>query len=97
MATDYDAARKSEEDEAESLDALKESVPAAASAKIDVDDSDNLNFELGGDDLSDAELDVVLLPQQNDEFTCTNCFLVRHRSQFDHDGDFGPVCAECAE
>ncbi|WP_166984674.1 DUF4193 family protein [Canibacter zhoujuaniae] len=96
MATDYDAPRKSAEDENESLEALKERPEAGASTMNDVD-ADNLGFEMtGGDDISDVELDVVVLPQQDDEFTCTNCFLVRHRSQFDHDGQFGPVCAECS-
>ena len=42
------------------------------------------------------ELDVVVLPQQDDEFTCVNCFLVRHRSQLDHESELGPICAECA-
>lgn len=92
MATDYDAPRKSEE-ETESIEALKE--PKGASA-IDTEDADNPGFELAGADLSDIELDVVVLPQQDDEFTCVSCFLVRHRSQMDHETDLGPVCRECA-
>jgi hypothetical protein len=27
----------------------------------------------------------VVLPPQADEFTCVNCFLVKHRSQLDHE------------
>lgn len=95
MATDYDAPRKTEED-TDSIEALKERVPDQASSSIDAEDSDNPGFELGGSDLSDVELDVVVLPQQDDEFTCVNCFLVRHRSQVDHQTDIGPVCRECA-
>lgn len=97
MATDYDAPRKSAEDDAESIEALKERVPESGAAQMDADDADNPGFELAGADLSNVELDVVVLPQQEDEFTCTNCFLVRHHSQFNHDGEFGPVCAECAQ
>ncbi len=96
MATDYDAPRKTEDD-AESIEALKERVPDTLSGVVDVDDADNPNgFELDGSDLSDLELDVVVLPPQADEFTCMNCFLVKHRSQLDHDGPLGPICVECA-
>lgn len=95
MATDYDAPRKTD-DEAESIEALKERAPAKADGSLDSDDADNPGFELAGADLSDLELDVVVLPQQEDEFTCVNCFLVRHRSQLDHTSKLGPVCAECA-
>lgn len=96
MATDYDAPRKTD-DEGESIEALKERVPDSASGSIDVDDADNPgSFELAGADLSDLDLDVVVLPPQADEFTCVNCFLVKHRSQIDHDTKQGPICIECA-
>lgn len=95
MATDYDAPRKNDE-ETDSIEALKERVPAKGASAIDSEDSDNPGFELAGADLSDIELDVVVLPQQDDEFTCVNCFLVRHRSQMDHMTDLGPICRECA-
>ena len=45
--------------------------------------------------LANIELDVVVLPPQADEFTCVECFLVKHRSQLDHDTKLGPVCTEC--
>lgn len=95
MATDYDAPRKSEE-ESDSIEALKERVPDKLSGSVDTEDADNPGFELAGADLSDIDLDVVVLPQQSDEFTCVSCFLVRHRSQIDHDTDLGPVCRECS-
>ena len=95
MATDYDAPRKSDE-ETDSIEALKERVPTKGASAIDSEDADNPGFELAGADLSDIELDVVVLPQQDDEFTCVNCFLVRHRSQLDHESKLGPVCAECS-
>ena len=70
MATDYDAPRKTEDD-SESIEALKERVPDKLSGSVDVEDADNPSgFELPGADLSDLELDVVVLPPQEDEFTC---------------------------
>lgn len=96
MATDYDAPRKNEEDTTDSIEALKERVPSQSGSAIDGEDSDNPGFELAGADLSEVELDVVVLPQQDDEFTCMNCFLVRHRSQVDHQSKLGPICRECA-
>ena len=96
MATDYDAPRKTEDD-SESIEALKERVPDKMSGVVDVEDADNPgSFDLAGADLSDVELDVVVLPPQADEFTCVNCFLVKHRSQIDHETKLGPICLECA-
>ncbi len=95
MATDYDAPRKTDE-ETDSIEALKERVPDKLSGSVDSDDADNPGFELAGADLSDMDLDVIVLPQQEDEFTCVECFLVRHRSQLDHETKLGPVCRECA-
>src|ERR671927_265324 len=95
MATDYDAPRKTEDD-SDSIEALKERVPDKMSGVVDVEDADNpAGFELPGADLSDLDLDVVVLPPQADEFTCVSCFLVKHRSQLDHESKLGPVCREC--
>lgn len=95
MATDYDAPRKTDED-TDSIQALQERVPDKMSGVVDVDDADNPGFELAGQDLSDLDLDVVVLPPQADEFTCVSCFLVKLQSQFDHDTKLGPICVECA-
>ncbi|MCB0900402.1 MAG: DUF4193 domain-containing protein [Actinobacteria bacterium] len=95
MATDYDAPRKTDED-TESIQALQERTPDKTSSAIDVDDSDNASYELSGQDLADVDLDVVVLPPQDDEFTCVCCFLVKHQSQFDHKTKLGPICHECA-
>src|SRR6218665_1825268 len=96
MATDYDAPRKTDDD-TESIEALKERVPDTLSGVVDVDDADNPGgFDLTGAALFDVELEVVVLPPQADEFTCVNCFLVKHRSQLDHEAKLGPVCSECS-
>ena len=96
MATDYDAPRK-QEDGSDSLDALKRSIPQKSSLGPESDDPDNSQFTIAeGPDLSDVEMDVVVIPPQQDEFTCVECFLVKHRTQLDHIGPEGPICRECA-
>ena len=95
MATDYDAPRKTEDD-SDSIEALKERVPQRPTSGAD-DDADNPgSFDLSAADLTDVELETIVLPPQEDEFTCVSCFLVKHRLQYDHESSLGPICAECA-
>ena len=48
-------------------------------------------------DAGSAEMTVHVVPRQEDEFTCSQCFLVHHASQLDHvDANGAPVCTECA-
>jgi hypothetical protein len=54
------------------------------------------NFELPGADLSGEEMTVKVLPKQADEFTCTKCFLVHHRSRLAEQRSTGFVCRDCA-
>ena len=56
---------------------------------------DEVNAD-GGVAGRDLELDVVVLPPQEDEFTCVECFLVKHRTQIDHETSIGAICVECA-
>src|ERR1035437_4297678 len=84
MATDYDAPRRTESDEVseDSPDELKARRHEAQSSAVDVDETDTAeSFELPGADLSGEELSVRVVPKQADEFTCSSCFLVHHRSQ----------------
>ena len=102
MATDYDAPRRSEADELaeDSLEELKARRNENQSGVVDVDtDAPDENFELPGADLSGLsgeELTVKVLPKQADEFTCSKCFLVHHRSRLaeEHNGQY--VCRDCA-
>ncbi len=98
MATDYDAPRKTDDDLSEdSIEELKSRRGDAASSNVDVDETEMAEgFELPGADLSGEEMSVRVVPRQADEFTCTSCFLVHHRSQLDHEGKNGPICTECA-
>jgi Domain of unknown function (DUF4193) len=99
MPTDYDAPRRTETDDVseDSLEELKARRNEAASAVVDVDESESAeNFELPGADLSGEELSVRVIPKQADEFTCSSCFLVHHRSQLADNRGGQPVCRECA-
>ncbi|RZL75216.1 MAG: DUF4193 domain-containing protein, partial [Rhodococcus sp. (in: high G+C Gram-positive bacteria)] len=52
------------------------------------------SFELPGADLSGEEFTVRVIPKQSDEFTCTSCFLVHHRSRLADGGQL--ICRDCA-
>src|SRR6059058_4377958 len=83
MATDYDQPRRSEADDLgeDSLEELKARRAEAQSSSVDVDETELAEaLELPGADLSGEELTVKVLPKQSDEFTCSSCFLVHHRS-----------------
>ena len=96
MATDYDQPRRSDADEPEdSLEELKARRAEAQASSVDVDEADlNEAIELPCADLSGEELTV--LPKQSDEFTCSSCFLVHHRSQLASEQDGRLTCRECA-
>ena len=98
MATDYDAPRKTDEELSEdSLEELKARRSEKASATVDEDETEAAEgFELPGADLSGEELSVRVLPRQADEFTCSRCFLVHHRSQLASEKAGVLVCRECA-
>ena len=99
MATDYDTPRRSEVDDMgeDSLEELKARRAEAQSGSVDVDEADlNEAIELPGADLSGEELTVKVLPKQSDEFTCSSCFLVHHRSQLAAERNGELICRECA-
>lgn len=96
MATDYDSPRKTEEDESEdSLEELKARRHDKQAGKVDQDEAEAAeSYELPGADLSHEELAVEVKPRQQDEFTCSRCFLVHHRSQLADAEKM--VCTDCA-
>jgi len=95
MTVDYDAPRRTQvEPEEESLEALAGRRNDPTAAVIDVDEADAADsFELPGADLSDEELTVRVIPKQADEFTCTSCFLVHHRSRLADPARL--ICTDC--
>ncbi|MFT8593266.1 MAG: DUF4193 domain-containing protein [Bifidobacterium sp.] len=96
MAQDYDSPRNKDDDE-ESLQALGK---GSQNSSNDIDDDENAiaeDYELPGADLSNEDSSVTVIPMQGDEFICSVCFLVKHRSQLAYmDKDGQPVCKECA-
>jgi hypothetical protein len=99
MATDYDAPRRDEVElgNEDSIEELKSRRVDAQSGSVDVDESDVADsFELPGAELADEELTVRVLPMQADEFRCSRCFLVHHRSQLAYERHGELICTECA-
>jgi hypothetical protein len=92
MPTDYDAPRRTETDDVseDSLEELKARRNEAASAVVDVDESESAeSFELPGADLSGEELSVRVIPKQA-------CFLVQHRSRLASEKNGVMICTDCA-
>jgi hypothetical protein len=102
MATDYDAPRRGDVDELneDSIEELKARRAEAQSGSIDVDETELAeSLELPGADLSSLsgeELTVRVLPKQSDEFTCSSCFLVHHRSRLAREKNGQLICRDCA-
>lgn len=98
MATDYDASRKTEDEQKEeSREArrLTSGEQDKTSGKIDEDETELAeSYELPGADLSEETLSVEVVPTQNDEFTCTVCFLVAHASR--RASPAADLCDDCA-
>lgn len=98
MATDYDTPRKTDDElNEDSLEELKARRADLAASTVDVDETELAeSLELPGADLSNEELTVRVLPRQADEFTCSRCFLVHHRSQLAKEVKGQPVCRDCS-
>jgi Domain of unknown function (DUF4193) len=81
ITTDYDAPRTTVTTD-DSLEDLKARRNAPEMAAIDADENDlAADYLLPGTDLLDEELTVTVVPMKADEFRCTRCYLVWHRSQ----------------
>ncbi len=98
MATDYDAPRKTDDELGEdSIEELKSRRIDKGASTVDVDEADLAeSLELPGADLSGEELSVRVLPRQADEFTCSSCFLVHHRSQLASEKAGRLICRDCS-
>lgn len=97
-ASEYDAPRTSDNEtqDGTSLRELAPTMQGSATVVLDEDPNDAHFFELPGADLSGEELAVPVIPQRADEFTCSSCFLVQHRSRLHSSGAGRFVCADCA-
>lgn len=100
MATDYDAPRKNEEElETDSIEELQaRRKESTGSSEVDEDENAAAEeYELPGADLSNEELSVQVIPAQDDEFTCSICYLVQHRSRISKQESDELVCIDCGE
>jgi len=97
MATDYDTPRKRDDDlDEDSIEELKDLRSKTAVGPVDLDEGDHGPIELPGADLSDEQLVVRVLSRQADEFTCTSCFPVHHRSRLVRHTRRESICQDCA-
>jgi len=99
MATDYDAPRRSDDADEDSVEELqsRRADKGTSVIDVDVDEPDHVDdFELPATDRSGLQLSVQVVPLQADEFTCSRCFLVHHRSQLTGQAGGQPVCSDCA-
>ena len=98
MATDYDSPRKTDDELTEdSLQELQARRMDKSSTVIDLDPDDVAeSLELPGADLSNEELSFRVIPRQADEFTCSSCFLVQHRSRLASEKNGVMICTDCA-
>jgi hypothetical protein len=98
VATDYDKPRTSDSmtDPAPepALQALTSQRADAAAGLVDETDPVEALLDAPQADFSGEELTVPLVPRQADEFTCTVCYLVHHRSQLADEKRI--ICVECA-
>jgi hypothetical protein len=98
MATDYDSPRKTDDELSEdSLQELQARRMDKSSTAIDIDPDDVAeSLVLPGADMSNEELSFHVIPRRADEFTCSSCFIVHHRSQLADNRGGQLVCRECA-
>ncbi len=100
--TDYDTPRPSsvEDPDTDPLDAISTARKEAQSPNVDLDETDTADgIELPGADLtalSGDELTMPVIPRQADEFTCTSCFLVQHRTRLASAAGGRTICVDCA-
>ncbi|QTG80479.1 DUF4193 domain-containing protein [Arthrobacter crystallopoietes] len=98
MATDYDEVRADvKESQEKSLEALQSAnAPSARSVTLELDEADGLDGAgVPGGEFIAEELNVQVIPQADDEFTCYSCFLVRHRSQIARQQGTHAYCKDC--
>jgi hypothetical protein len=95
--TDYDAPRSNVTDvDSDSIEELK-ARRTTASGYVDIDEDATIDgFELPGVELPDEELSVAVVPMRADEFRCSRCFLVHHRSRRVVGADGSDICRDCA-
>jgi len=98
VSHDYDKPRVPSGDVIDRDDEPVLSTKSSKSSSIDPDDpmEDDV-VGLAVVDLSGEDLTVKVIPKRSDEFTCTSCFLVHHRSRMAKNRiDDRIMCNDCA-
>jgi hypothetical protein len=97
VATDYDDDVRCDVKESQdsSLEALKSAgAPDARSVVTELDEADADEGLTPGGEIVSEELIVQVIPQGANEFTCSSCFLIRHRSQLARQSNGRSYCIE---
>lgn len=97
MAADYDDLRPEvKEAQEQSLEALQTAnAPDPVSAVLELEGSDELDTGVPAGEIVAEELVVDVIPQRADEFICSSCFLIHHRSLIARKKDGQLYCIEC--
>lgn len=97
MATDYDQRFNTDDVSSEALEELRAQQLKEQDSAADADEVETVeSFELPGADMSGEELSIRAIPKQTDEFTCSGCFLVQHRSRLASEKTGAALCIDCA-
>jgi hypothetical protein len=83
---------RDEEEEPAVEASLEELLARRAEDKVEEEDESILDLARG--EKEPETLAIKVLPQQSNEFTCRNCFLVKHRSQLADRKKM--ICRDCA-
>jgi hypothetical protein len=73
------AVLRDEEEESVGETSLEELLARRSEDKVEEEDESVLDLARGEE--RSETLAIKVLPQQSNEFTCRNCFLVKHKSQ----------------
>jgi len=84
---------RDEEEESVGETSLEELLARRSEDKAVEEDDESLLDLARGEERSET-LAIKVLPQQTNEFTCRNCFLVKHKSQLSDKKKM--ICRDCA-
>jgi hypothetical protein len=83
---------RDEEEESVGETSLEELLARRTDDKVEEEEESVLDLARG--DEKPEHLATKVLPQQSNEFTCRNCFLVKHKSQLADKKKM--ICRDCA-
>ena len=85
---------RDEEEESVGETSLEELLARRADEKPGEEEDESVLDLARGEDRAETLGAIKILPQQSNEFTCRNCFLVKHRSQLADKKKM--ICRDCA-